>query len=219
MDLVEVVRGEQTQEEVMQRSCAFVGQIGKLPLPVKSSPGFLINRVLMPYLMAAIDLLEEGYSCEEIDAAAIAYGMMMGPVELVDRVGMDVCLAVAQNLTTKFGGHIPQFLINMVNDGKLGRKSGQGFYQYKQGKPIKKKVPSSKDEAKLIKHLIDPMIKESLKCIEEGVVADADLLDGGMIFATGFAPFRGGPLHAYEKSLHGKKLHKAHKVKMVEEKV
>ena len=110
MELVEVVRGEHTSEAVIQRSCAFVGQIGKLPLPVKSCPGFLVNRVLMPYLMSAVELLEAGYSAEEIDAAAKEYGMMMGPVELVDRVGMDVCLAVAENLTSKFGGHVPKFL-------------------------------------------------------------------------------------------------------------
>jgi 3-hydroxyacyl-CoA dehydrogenase / enoyl-CoA hydratase / 3-hydroxybutyryl-CoA epimerase len=200
MDLVEVVRGEKTLEEVEQRSCAFVGQIGKLPLPVKSSPGFLINRVLMPYLTAAVDLLEAGYAAEEIDAAATSFGMMMGPIELVDKVGMDVCLAVAQNLTSKFGGNVPQFFSKMVADGKLGRKSGEGFYQYKQGKPIKKKMPASKDQELLIKRLIDPMVKESLQCLEECVVEDADLLDGGMIFATGFAPFRGGPLHSHHQS-------------------
>ena len=201
MELVEIVSCEKTLEEVIQRSCAFVGQIGKLPLPVKSSPGFLINRVLMPYLMAAIELLKEGSTAEELDAAAVSFGMMMGPIELVDRVGLDVCLAVAQNLAAKFGGEVPEFLQTMVTEGKLGRKSGQGFYHYKQGKPIKKKTTPSKEQDVLIKRLMTPMFEEALKCLDEKVVADGDLLDGGMIFATGFAPFRGGPVHASESGM------------------
>jgi len=194
MDLVEIVSSSSTAKLIEQQSCAFVNQIGKLPLPVKSSPGFLVNRVLMPYLMECVQLLEEGYSGETIDEAALQFGMFMGPVELADTVGMDVCLAVAENLTSHFGGTVPQKLRDMVKAGKLGRKSGEGFYKYKNGKPIKK-APSAKIDKSIADRLILRMVNESAACLREGVVADADLLDAGMIFATGFAPFRGGPMN------------------------
>lgn len=195
MELVEVVSSKKTSDTVQKASMAFVNQIGRLPLPVKSSPGFLINRVLMPYLMECMHLLEEGYSGEEIDEAAKAFGMMMGPVELADTVGLDVCLAVAENLTSHFGGQVPEKLRQMVKDGKLGRKSGQGFYRYKQGKPVKNKVKLTDASKDIANRLILRMVNESASCLREGVVADSDLLDGGMIFATGFAPFRGGPMN------------------------
>ncbi len=194
MDLVEVVSSSSTAKKVQQNSCSFVNQIGKLPLPVKSSPGFLVNRVLMPYLMECVQLLEEGYSGETIDEAALEFGMFMGPVELADTVGMDVCLAVAENLTSHFGGSVPQKLRDMVQAGKLGRKTGEGFYKYKNGKPIKKR-PDSPIDKTIADRLILRMVNESAACLREGVVADADLLDAGMIFATGFAPFRGGPMN------------------------
>lgn len=195
MELVEVVSSAQTAQVVGQRSCSFVNQLGRLPLPVKSSPGFLINRVLMPYLMECMQLLEEGYSGEEIDEAAKSFGMVMGPVELADTVGMDVCLAVAENLTSHFGGTVPSKLREMVKEGKLGRKTGQGFYRYKNGKPIKQKMKSTKSSKDIANRLILRMVNEAASCLREGVVADSDLLDGGMIFATGFAPFRGGPMN------------------------
>ena len=194
MDLVEVVSSSSTAKKVQQNSCAFVSQIGKLPLPVKSSPGFLVNRVLMPYLMECVQLLEEGYSGETIDEAALEFGMFMGPVELADTVGMDVCLAVAENLTSHFGGTVPQKLRDMVQAGKLGRKTGEGFYKYKNGKPVKKRPDTPVDKT-IADRLILRMVNESAACLREGVVADADLLDAGMIFATGFAPFRGGPMN------------------------
>ncbi|MCE0723649.1 MULTISPECIES: 3-hydroxyacyl-CoA dehydrogenase NAD-binding domain-containing protein [Legionella] len=194
MDLVEVVSSTQTSKKVELNSCAFVNQIGKLPLPVKSSPGFLVNRVLMPYLMECVQLLDEGYSAETIDEAALSFGMFMGPVELADTVGLDVGLAVAENLTAHFGGTVPQRLRDMVKEGKLGRKTGQGLYQYKNGKPIKKQ-PSTPIPPHIADRLILRMVNESAACLREGVVADADLLDAGMIFGTGFAPFRGGPMN------------------------
>lgn len=194
MDLVEVVSSDRTSKKIELNSCAFVNQIGKLPLPVKSSPGFLVNRVLMPYLMECVQLLDEGYSPETIDEAALAFGMFMGPVELADTVGLDVGLAVAENLTGHFGGTVPQKLRDMVKAGKLGRKSGQGFYQYKNGKAIKKR-PNTPIDAHIADRLILRMVNESAACLREGVVTDADLLDAGMIFATGFAPFRGGPMN------------------------
>ncbi|WP_298626280.1 3-hydroxyacyl-CoA dehydrogenase NAD-binding domain-containing protein [uncultured Legionella sp.] len=194
MDLVEIVSSSSTAQKVQQNSCSFVNQIGKLPLPVKSSPGFLVNRVLMPYLMECVQLLDEGYSGETIDEAALEFGMFMGPVELADTVGMDVCLAVAENLTSHFGGTVPQKLRDMVQAGKLGRKTGEGFYRYKNGKPIKKS-PAAKIDKTIADRLILRMVNESAACLREGVVADSDLLDAGMIFATGFAPFRGGPMN------------------------
>lgn len=204
MELVEVVSSNLTAKEVAQKSFAFVNQIGRLPLPVKSSPGFLINRVLMPYLMECVQLLDEGYSAEEIDKAAKSFGMIMGPVELADTVGMDVCLAVAENLTSHFGGKVPQKLRDMVKEGKLGRKTGQGFYRYKNGKPIKNKVKSTKDSKGIANRLILRMVNEAAACLREGVVADSDLLDGGMIFATGFAPFRGGAMNYAKQFGHDK---------------
>ncbi|WP_131783075.1 3-hydroxyacyl-CoA dehydrogenase NAD-binding domain-containing protein [Legionella gresilensis] len=195
MELVEVVSSNKTASEIRDKACAFVNQISRLPLPVKSSPGFLVNRVLMPYLMECVQLLEEGYAGETIDEAAKEFGMFMGPVELADTVGMDVCLAVAENLTKYYGGSVPQKLRDMVKAGKLGRKTGEGFYKYKDGKPIKKKPQTDKSYPEIANRLILRMVNESAACLREGVVADSDLLDGAMIFAAGFAPFRGGPMN------------------------
>lgn len=195
MELVEIVNSDLTSTEVINQASSFVGQIGKMPLPVKSSPGFLINRVLTPYLLAAVQLVDEGNTPEDIDNAAEEFGMVMGPVELADTVGMDICLAVANNLSDHLGYTIPEKLKTMVAAGKLGRKSGSGFYKYKNGKPQKQKITSGASSQDLAKRLIQPMLDEADKCLQENVVGDADLLDGGMVFATGFAPFRGGPMH------------------------
>lgn len=204
MELVEVVSGSNTLSEIALSASAFVVQIGKLPLPVKSSPGFLINRVLMPYLMEAMQLLSEGYAPEAIDNAAKSFGMMMGPVELSDTVGLDVCLAVANNLTEHFGGIVPDKLRDMVSAGKLGRKSGEGFYRYIKGKAVKQKNVSNNNQEEITDRLILRMVNEAALCLREGVVEDGDLLDGGMIFATGFAPFRGGPMHYASQFGHDK---------------
>jgi 3-hydroxyacyl-CoA dehydrogenase/enoyl-CoA hydratase/3-hydroxybutyryl-CoA epimerase len=195
MQLVEVVKGDKSDDKIVSDGCSFVGQIGRLALPVKSSPGFLVNRVLMPYLMECVALLEEGYSGEEIDEAAKAFGMMMGPVELADTVGLDVCLAVAKNLTAHYGGKIPDRLQQMVDAGELGKKTNKGFYQYKKGKPIKNAVKSTTQGKDLANRLILRMVNESAACLRENVVESDDLLDAGMIFGAGFAPFRGGPMN------------------------
>lgn len=195
MELVEIVSSTVTSTEVQQKACAFVGKISKMPLPVKSSPGFLINRVLTPYLVTAMQLISEGYKPEVIDDAAVNFGMVMGPVELADTVGIDICLAVADNLASQINYEVPEKLRQMVKDGNLGKKTGKGFYQYKKGKIQKKKLISNEQQLDIAARLIQPMIDESKRCLEEKVVADGDLLDGGMIFATGFAPFRGGPIH------------------------
>lgn len=196
MMLVEVVHGKQTDAAVLEAALGFVRKIDKLPLPVKGSPGFLVNRVLMPYLMECMSLLAEGYSAETIDKAAVQFGMPMGPVELADRVGLDICLSVAKNLTTHFGGTVPPRLVELVEAKRLGRKSGQGFYRYQHDKPIKDTVELDATRAQIITtRLIFRLLNEAMACLREGVVANSDQLDAGMIFATGFAPFRGGPLH------------------------
>lgn len=201
MPLVEVVKGEKTSDETMNNAFAFVRSIERLPLPVKSSPGFLVNRILMPYLMECVALVDEGVAIEAIDRAAVKFGMPMGPVELADTVGLDVCLSVAKNMTAHFGGTVPERLEQMVADGKLGKKSGQGFYTYKNSKPIKdKKAGGNADLQKISNRLVMRLLNESFAVLREQVVEDKDLLDAGMIFGSGFAPFRGGPMH-YAESL------------------
>lgn len=197
MPLVEIVHGVNTSEEMALRAEKFALAIDKLPLPVKDSPGFLVNRMLMPYLLEAMNLYNEGFSPIVIDKAAVDFGMPMGPIELADTVGLDICLHVAENLTAKFGGTVPEKLRQLVSNGELGRKTGKGFYSYnRQGKPEKYKIKlSSKEDPNLADRLINKMIKEGYACLQEQVVSDADLIDAGMIFGAGFAPFRGGPMH------------------------
>ncbi len=194
MPLVEVVRGPESREQEVRRGCAFVAAIGKFPLITKSTPGFLVNRVLAPYMFGAIARLEEGVPKEKIDAAAEKFGMPMGPIELVDTVGLDIGKHVADNLG--FQGPPNSLFGRLVAEGKLGKKAGQGFYVWTDGKP--QKAPGEFDQAELDllgKELVKPLIDECEKCLAEGVVADADHVDAGVIFGTGFAPFRGGPLH------------------------
>jgi 3-hydroxyacyl-CoA dehydrogenase/enoyl-CoA hydratase/3-hydroxybutyryl-CoA epimerase len=192
LQLVEVVQGARTDPEVAQKAAAFVRQIDKLPLPVKDSPGFLVNRVLGPYIDQALRLVDEGLAPETLDAAAVAFGMPMGPIELADTVGLDICLAVGKELA---GDHaeVPKKLAELVAAGNLGRKSGRGFYSWKDGKA--KKGSSGAVPADLSVKLMAPYLREARAAVADGVVADADLADAGLIFGTGFAPFRGGPLN------------------------
>jgi len=198
MPLVEVVRDTQTAKAVVDRALAFVGKIGRFPLPVASKPGFLVNRILMPYLMESMVLLEEGVPASVIDKAVLDFGMPMGPITLADKVGLDICLSVAENLSGHFGTAVPERLKAMVADGHLGVKSGRGFYRYQKGKPVIEKSNSqgaSSSSSDITDRLILRMVNESVACLEEEVIDDPDLLDAGMIFGTGFAPFRGGPMH------------------------
>lgn len=197
MPLVEVVRGQTTREEEVKKGAAFVTAIGKFPLITADVPGFLVNKVLTPYMFGAFKRLEAGEDKEKIDEAARTFGMPMGPIELADSVGLDVCAHVAKILGTSSEG---SRLDRLVASGRLGKKTGEGFYVWKDGKPVKSKSDFSKSELqKLGRELVEPMVEEAQKSVDEGVVESADLVDAGMIFGTGFAPFRGGPLH-YKKT-------------------
>ncbi len=196
MPLIEVVKGVQTGEAIVKDAARFVSKISRSPIGVKSSPGFLVNRILMSYLMEAMKLLEEGYAPHVIDKAAVDFGMPMGPVTLADMIGLDICLSVAKELVHAYGGEIPQRLVDMVQAGQLGVKTGAGFYPYKNGKvQPAKELSEPRDLDVIADRLILLMVNESVACLSEGVIATSDQLDAGMIFGTGFAPFRGGPLH------------------------
>ena len=195
MPLVEVVGAEGTDSVALNRAAAFVRSIDRLPLPVKSAPGFLVNAVLAPYMLEAMRCVDEGISPETVDEAALAFGMPMGPIELIDTVGLDIAMAAGKQL----GGttEVPRCLAERVSNGDLGRKSGRGFYTYTNGKP--QKAAAGPVPAGLAQRLVAPLIDRSRKLVEQGIVADADLADAGVIFGTGFAPFTGGPLN-YQRS-------------------
>ena len=196
MQLVEIVHGQNTDGEVANRAMAFTRQIDRLPLPVSSTPGFLVNRILMPYLMEAVVLESEGVPATLIDRAATDFGMPMGPVELADAVGLDICLHVAENLGSHFNTEVPERLQKLVADGNLGKKTGQGFYRYKKGKAVRPKAGAGNwNMEDITNRLVLRLLNEAVSCIREQVVEDPELLDAGMVFGTGFAPFRGGPMN------------------------
>jgi 3-hydroxyacyl-CoA dehydrogenase/enoyl-CoA hydratase/3-hydroxybutyryl-CoA epimerase len=191
MMLVEIVVGRSTREALVPLAAAFVRQIDKLPLPVRSAPGFLVNRLLAPYLMAAMRAVDEGVAPETIDEAAVAFGMPMGPIELADTVGLDICVEVGKLL----GGEAtpPRKLMALVEGKHLGKKTGRGFYEWVDGKP--KKNAAGTVPPGLADRLVTPYVDEAKSALADHIVADADLVDAGAVFGTGFAPFRGGPLH------------------------
>jgi 3-hydroxyacyl-CoA dehydrogenase/enoyl-CoA hydratase/3-hydroxybutyryl-CoA epimerase len=201
LQLVEVVSHDGSDPQLLKEALAFVGAIDRLPLPVKSSPGFVVNRALTPYMLEAMVMLDEKIDKLTIDAAAEKFGMPMGPIELADQVGLDICLAVGDMLRSKFGDQLPPtpaWLREKVAHGDLGRKSGKGFYVWKDGKADKGSGPSSPNAQpteEMIDRLILPMSNVCVACLREGIVDNADTVDGAMIFGTGYAPFRGGPLN------------------------
>jgi 3-hydroxyacyl-CoA dehydrogenase/enoyl-CoA hydratase/3-hydroxybutyryl-CoA epimerase len=196
LPLVEVIRCEDTVQEAMDIGFAFTKGIGKFPLECMSSPGFVVNRILAPYMGEAMALAHEGVPLAEIDKAAVRFGMPMGPIELADSVGLDIAQHVAGILTIASGRSVPDNdLAEMVDKGLLGRKSGQGYYKWENGKPVKPTADGSPVPDDIEDRLILPMVNEAVACLSEGVVANADLLDAGVIFGTGFAPFRGGPIN------------------------
>jgi 3-hydroxyacyl-CoA dehydrogenase / enoyl-CoA hydratase / 3-hydroxybutyryl-CoA epimerase len=200
LQLVEVVSHDGSDPQLLKEALAFVGAIDRLPLPVKSSPGFVVNRALTPYMLEAMMMLDEKIDKSTIDAAAEKFGMPMGPIELADQVGLDICLAVGDMLRSKFGELLPPtpaWLRDKVERGELGRKTGKGFYVWKDGKadktPDSASVAQPTDE--MIDRLVLPMSNVCVACLREGIVDDPDAVDGAMIFGTGYAPFRGGPLN------------------------
>ena len=195
MPLVEVIHAEDTPGDVVAKALAFTRHIDKLAVPVKSAPGFLVNRILMPYMMEAMLAADDGVALEAIDKAALDFGMPMGPAELADTVGLDVSLSVAKVFAREFNKKIPDTLVKLVEAKKLGRKTGEGFYRYVDGKPVRDKSRSRGATQDLQDRLILPMLNEAVAVLREGIVADSDLLDAGVIFGTGFAPFRGGPIN------------------------
>ncbi len=194
MQLIEIVQGAGTHVEAAQRAIWFTRKLDRLPLPCKSAPGFVVNRILMPYLNEALFAFGEGIPAAVIDAAGTRFGMPVGPIELADIVGLDVALHVGSVLAEAFGRRVPELLARQVEQKKLGRKSGEGFYVWRDGKAVRPPDRNAAIPTDLQDRLILPMLNEAVAALREGVIEDVDLLDAGAIFATGFAPFRGGPL-------------------------
>ena len=194
MPLVEIIHHDGMDAETERRLAAFCKALGKFPVPVAGTPGFLVNRVLVPYMLEAATAYAEGVPGAAIDKAAVKFGMPMGPIELIDTVGLDVAAGVSKELAPFLGLEVPAALAT-VEAGKRGKKDGQGIYAWENGKPKKPELPSgyvAPDD--LEDRLILPLLNEAVACLHAGVVSDADLLDAGVIFGTGFAPFRGGPI-------------------------
>ena len=192
LPLVEVVKSAVSADEPYRRAAAFVRKLDKLPLPVQDEPGFLVNAVLGPYMYEALRCVDEGIAPETIDAALVAYGMPMGPVELMDTVGLDIAVAAGKTLAGA-DAVLPRALADRVAAGQLGKKSGQGFYAWVDGKA--KKGTASAPPAGLAERIAAPLLAAARRCVEKGVVEDADLADAGVIFGTGFPPFTGGPMN------------------------
>jgi 3-hydroxyacyl-CoA dehydrogenase/enoyl-CoA hydratase/3-hydroxybutyryl-CoA epimerase len=196
LPLVEIVRGEASNDASVQQAIAFTRRIDKLPLPCRSAPGFLVNRVLVPYFAEAFFALQEGISTETIDEVAMRFGMPVGPVELADVVGLDVCKHVGEIVSNALNRPKPDStrIDALIAAGKLGRKKGEGFYVWRDGKAVKAPGPHAEPPADLEDRLMLALANECAAVLREGIVADADLIDAGVIFGSGFAPFRGGPL-------------------------
>jgi len=203
MQLVEVVRGDKTSDSALARARTWTAAIDRLPLDVKSSPGFLVNRILMPYLLEAVTMLEEGVAAVDIDRGATDFGMPMGPIELADTVGLDICLSVAEMLSGPLHVTVPELLRHKVDQGHLGKKSGHGFYRYdargrRKTRGVQARRSRRAGPVPITERLILRMLNESMACLREGVVLDADAVDAGMVYGTGFAPYLGGPMRYIE---------------------
>jgi 3-hydroxyacyl-CoA dehydrogenase/enoyl-CoA hydratase/3-hydroxybutyryl-CoA epimerase len=224
MKLVEAVVARETSDETRDRSLAFVRQIGKVPVIVRDSPGFLVNRVLFPYLLDAAELFESGLDAERIDGALVQWGMPMGPLRLIDEIGVDISVDIAQTLQKTYGqrDHVPTILLWLRDQQMLGRKTAAGFYKYQgktqsvnerltqwrrglHGEPEGPEGPNippdwhrdprlQMNEEQLVHRVILLMVNEAARCVEEKLVDSPEDADYGMILGTGFAPFRGGPL-------------------------
>ncbi len=195
MPLVEIVRHDHFNAANETRAFAFCKKIDKLPVPVKGTPGFLVNRILFPYLLEALRMFKEGIPGPVLDKAAKKFGMPMGPIELADTVGLDVCVSVGKEVGEFLKLDIPDGLDAYLAAGNKGKKTGEGLYKWENGKPVKPEVdPKYVAPDDIADRMILPLLNESVACLHDGVTDDADLLDAGVIFGTGFAPFRGGPI-------------------------
>jgi 3-hydroxyacyl-CoA dehydrogenase / enoyl-CoA hydratase / 3-hydroxybutyryl-CoA epimerase len=195
LPLVEIIAARGSTTDALNTGTAFARRIGKLPVPCRSHPGFLVNRILAPYMGEAMEMIREGIPLAEIDQAALEFGMPMGPVELADSVGLDVADHVARILAPVLGRSPAPELEELVRQGNLGLKTGRGFYTYRDRKPVKPALNWGSSSPAVQDRLIFSMLNEAVACLHEGIVTDPDLVDAGVIFGTGFAPFRGGPLH------------------------
>ncbi|MBN1406618.1 MAG: enoyl-CoA hydratase/isomerase family protein [Calditrichaceae bacterium] len=209
MPLVEVVRGKHSSDKAIATVFNLSKKLGKTPIVVNDSPGFLVNRLLLHYMVEAVSLLESGQSMQTIDSVMRKFGMPMGPIELLDEVGIDVAVKVAKILQKTMADRMAEsdLLLKMLEDGRLGKKTKKGFYIYTTGKkandPRVVKLIAVKDKTylsddQLIQRMTYPMINEAARCLDEGIAQSARDVDIGMIFGTGFAPFRGGLLRYAE---------------------
>ena len=194
LPLVEVIWSLHSNQDFVTRGMQFAGQIGKMPIRCKSSPGFLVNRALLPYMFGAIEAVVSGENPEKIDQAMVDFGMPMGPIELSDQVGLDVCLDVGKVLG--IGPGAEKLLKSKCDDKKLGRKTGSGFYDWSENRAVRSRQPlEPKYSDDIARHMLAPMVDECIKAVQEGVVDSSDDADAGMIFGTGFPGFRGGPIN------------------------
>ena len=203
MKLVEVVKGEHTSDDVTQQAVKFVQSIGKLPVVVNDSPGFVVNRILIPYLLNAIDLTYD-YDMEMVDEAMLRFGMPMGPFRLMDEIGLDICSHVAWDICNRLKIECAGMVLleEYIKSGKLGKKTGEGFYDYTKKKKKRKKLKTPRDVIGIVTtQLSTIMSNEAKKVMDEGVIDDPDMLDFAMIMGTGWAPFRGGPLKSINYKL------------------
>ena len=194
LPLVEVIWSKYSDPEIVSRGMQFAGQIGKMPVRCKSAPGFLVNRALLPYIFKAIEAVAGGEKADHIDEALVDFGMPMGPIELADQIGLDVCLDVG--IVLGMPPATKALLDEKCRTGTIGRKSGSGFYEWDGNRAIR--AHQSKDPrvmAAIAKNMLAPMIEECRKAVDENVVDTADSADAGMIFGIGFPGFRGGPLN------------------------
>jgi len=196
MPLVEIVHAGNTDPLAVQTATGFARRIDKLPLECGSAPGFMVNRVLTPYMYEAMLCAQEGMPPELIDRAATAFGMPVGPIELVDIVGLDVAAHVGEIIARELSRPVPQIarMNELLAAKKLGRKSGAGFYPWVDGKAVKAQPDAAAPAADLTDRLMLVLVNECVACLREGVVADGDLVDAAVLFGAGFPPFRGGPL-------------------------
>jgi 3-hydroxyacyl-CoA dehydrogenase/enoyl-CoA hydratase/3-hydroxybutyryl-CoA epimerase len=228
MKLVEVVIAKETSNDTRDLSLGFVRQIGKLPVIVRDNPGFLVNRVLFPYLLEAAELFERGLEADKIDNALVHWGMPMGPLRLIDEIGVDIAIDIGNTLEKAYGrrDHVPAVLLWLRDGQMLGRKTGAGFYKYEgktqtpndslsqwrrglHGEPEGTEAPIIPpdwhrdprlrlNKEDLARRLVFLMVNEAARCVEEKVVNSPEDADYGMVLGTGFAPFRGGPLRFAE---------------------